>query len=129
MVSRITKRQMDYILNPHRPGHDIQYHPRAFRKPIHCQVGLHTFNKKTLINGVVHLLCGKCGATISQGIYEKTVTKQDLQKEHDSRARQPRTQREILEESWRKLEEMRRENSDKSIAKYVKEKLLIGEHL
>jgi len=121
------KRGKKNILNlgTNRPGYNIQFHPRAFSKPIQCQVGHHSL-KPGVVNGVPCLVCSKCGSYIGKGIYEKTMTKHDIKKQAlgIQRRTKPRTKKEIIEELWEKQEEDRRERMNRSIAKFVKDRML-----
>ena len=107
------------------PGYHIIRHPRAFNKPLSCQAGHHAL-KPGIVNGIPCLVCSKCGSYIGKGVYEKTMTKQDLKKQAlgIQQRTKPRTRKEIIEELWEKQEEDRRERMNRSIAKFVKDRML-----
>jgi len=125
MVRRLlTGRKAQPLTSSIRPGYRIVQHPRVFSKPLSCLSGIHKGLTTIMYLGVPHLYCTKCGGIMSKGIHEGTVTKHDLRKQDEKRIRKPRTNEEILEESWRKLGELRRHNTDKSIRKMVRRRLL-----
>jgi len=107
------------------PGYHIIRHPRAFNKPLSCQAGHHQL-RPGIINGIPCLICSKCGSSIGKGVYEGTMTKQDLKKQAlgVQQRSKPRTNREIIEGLWEKQEEDRRDRMNRSIEKFVRERML-----
>jgi hypothetical protein len=123
------------FLPPRRPGYSIDFHPRAMNKPINCQVGLHHLPfKKILLDGIPHLYCIKCGQSMAEGLVTGTWSKDDInrltlikQKKYGNIGR--RTPKQIVEDAIkrRQLEvnkKQRRENMERSIAQFVKERML-----
>lgn len=106
-----------------QPGYSIQYHSRAFNKPLSCQVGHHQFVTKFTTQGVPYLICGKCGAGIAKGIYEKTWSKRDLERIGKIGVRKERTKKQIYLDALKKREEARQERINESIRRIVKKRM------
>ena len=109
-----------------RPGYRIVHHPRAFNPPIYCKSGIHKGLTTAIMDGIPSLYCTKCGQFLYKHIIEKTYSRRDfelIEKAKDEAIRK-KTRKEMLEDSWRKLEILRKKNSDRSIRKFVKQRML-----
>jgi len=105
-----------------QPGYKIERHPRYNNKPLSCRSGIHKGLQTKVMNGIPILWCSKCGEQIGKAIYERTATKQELTEMGQKRTR-PRTQKEIMLEAWRKLENLRKHYTDSQIRKLMRKKL------
>jgi len=112
-----------------RPGYRIVQHPRKFSKPLRCQAGIHAFGTK-VIQGVLHLVCKKCGAGIAEGLYDRTWTKGDMRKiKLMQRTREPgmtedEHRKKSLKDSWEALELLRKKFTDDQIKRMMKKRRL-----
>ena len=108
-----------------RPGYRIQFHPRAFNPPLSCKMGLHKGLTTKIMDGIPSLYCSKCGQYLYKHIVEKTYSRRDLElieKVKDAKIKK-KTRKEMLVDSWNKLEILRRKNSEASIRKFVKQRM------
>lgn len=108
-----------------RPGYNIQFHRRAFSPPLSCKMGVHKGLTTKMMDGIPSLYCTKCGQYLYKHIVEKTFSRRDLElidKVKDEQIRK-KTKKEMLEDSWKKLEILRKKNSDRSIRKFVRQRM------
>ena len=108
-----------------RPGYSIVHHRRAFDPPLSCKMGAHKGLITKMMDGIPSLYCTKCGQYLYKHIVEKTYSRRDLEfieKAKDEEVR-IKSRKEMLEDSWKKLEALRKKNSDRSIRKFVKQRM------
>jgi hypothetical protein len=107
-------------------GFQVIRHPRYFNKPLSCQSGIHKGLTTRIIGGVVSLYCTKCGATIGQGIHDKTWSKRDIHKirQFKEEAKRSKSNKEKLEESWEALQMLKKMGyTSKQIKKMMDERM------
>jgi len=134
-VGDIIKRPV-FLPEGRRPGYSIMHHPRAYNKPLLCQLGQHPIGRMKKIlgpAGIPHMYCTACGSSMAEGLFKGTWSKQDIDKLTKIKAslwsapKKPRTKKEMMETAWRKHNETRQQRRDRmqaSIAEYVHERLL-----
>jgi len=113
------------LTSTRRPGYSIVHHRRAFDPPLSCKMGTHKGLTTAMMDGIPSLYCTKCGQYLYKHIVEKTFSRRDLElieKAKDEQIRK-KTKKEIMEESWKKLEILRKKNSDRSIRKFVRQRM------
>lgn len=123
-----------FLMTSKRPGYNIDFHPRAFNKPLCCQVGRHPVLRRVIgPGGIPHLYCPKCGSSVGEGLYTGTWSKDDIKRLEQvkqslySGERKPRTKEEIMREAWERHQESRQQRSERmsaSIEKFVRERML-----
>jgi len=122
-----------FLTSTRRPGYDIDFHPRAFDKPLACQTGRHPALRRIIgPGGIPHLYCPKCGSSIGEGLHTGTWSKDDIDrltkiKQGLYSAQKPRTKKEIMREAWEKHQasgSQRKERMEASIERFVKERML-----
>ena len=125
-----------FLTSIKRPGYDIDFHPRAWNKPLDCQVGRHPILRKIIgPGGIPHLYCPKCGSSVPEGLHTGTWSKDDVNRlgkikqgmYSAQKYGRPRTKEEIMRDAWVKFSEskgQRQERMAASIEKFVKERML-----
>lgn len=126
-----------YTMQPKRPNYRLDYHPRAFSKPLGCRTGRHPPGKMKRIIGpdtLPYYYCTACGAGVPQGLFDRTWSRSDMNKLAVADRQQllsgkKRTRKEIMEDAWRRhsqTEAQKRERMNQSIEQFVKDRM-IGE--
>ena len=91
------------LLNNEPPFRLIQ-HPRAYNKPMSCQLGKHDWTVEVHY-GVPFMVCKKCWAMIAKGIFEGTETKEETRTRHIKQPEPPLTIERMIENYFNAVDE------------------------
>lgn len=78
----------------------VIHHPRAFNKPLSCQLGKHDLVVKSVM-GIPFYYCKKCGWGLPKGIVDGVETKREIRTRHVPKPPASLSERDLVEEYYR----------------------------